>query len=614
MASANPLDCPLCFQRFVKPKSLPCSHTFCGKCLESHINTSQVNPNKFMCPVCRQRFRGKVSTLPDNVVIQSILDDETKKDAQMQNKDDEVSEKCDRHEESLTFYCKSHRIFCCGKCYLEKHRLCHVTTSSDYLKFLNLPKHSCRIKVELEELRDHIKSQNEYMSKTKYVLVQQKDKIKEEIFNQRLNFTALWNQLEKEILDELEDQTNNEIKEIQWRQDNLINCSLIIDQDIASIETSTQKSEFQLLMMLRRVELGMRNYHQSVNEVRNELQDVAVHFSSDIVLQDIKTNVKKLGTLTFSKKTPKLPKCPTLPDPLLTTKDQSWWDHLVRMLTANKEMPVDITQAVLDGKFDPRDKNDNEPCHISAVVGLPDDILIMADNQNRNLKLVKGEEIKVSKELKGQPWDLDAMSPTEVVVTLPKERLLMFFEVKEDDMICSRFNIHTRLECWGVTTVDSIIAITTFKHGNSVLLLDINGREIRELTTFGLVSNHPFTSCLHINADYYSNTLFVSCETRYSLVAVDTNGRYIYKYSNSKLGLPGGILVGRNCSTFLFDAKSQIVHQITSSGKEHREINIAQSENIGAAICGPVKGTFIQNRFRFFLLSENGRLMLLYRF
>ncbi|XP_062613912.1 E3 ubiquitin-protein ligase TRIM45-like [Saccostrea cucullata] len=48
--------CPICFQKFKKPKMLPCSHTFCHSCLEGLIKSSCSSATSlgFTCPLCRK--------------------------------------------------------------------------------------------------------------------------------------------------------------------------------------------------------------------------------------------------------------------------------------------------------------------------------------------------------------------------------------------------------------------------------------------------------------------------------------------------------------------------------------------------------------------------------
>ncbi|KAK3920278.1 Regulation of longevity by E3 ubiquitin-protein ligase [Frankliniella fusca] len=66
-----PLPCDICFEHFDskvhRPKSLPCGHTFCLKCLH--------NPSLGkICPSCRKRFTTGPVDLPDNVYLMSVME------------------------------------------------------------------------------------------------------------------------------------------------------------------------------------------------------------------------------------------------------------------------------------------------------------------------------------------------------------------------------------------------------------------------------------------------------------------------------------------------------------------------------------------------------------
>lgn len=48
------LSCTICFQHFVKPKALPCLHTFCEGCIRDYVVARYEGVGQFPCPVCRQ--------------------------------------------------------------------------------------------------------------------------------------------------------------------------------------------------------------------------------------------------------------------------------------------------------------------------------------------------------------------------------------------------------------------------------------------------------------------------------------------------------------------------------------------------------------------------------
>lgn len=51
-------NCTICLEPIVKPKCLPCSHTFCEECLNVYITRASIGKEKdnfeFKCPVCRR--------------------------------------------------------------------------------------------------------------------------------------------------------------------------------------------------------------------------------------------------------------------------------------------------------------------------------------------------------------------------------------------------------------------------------------------------------------------------------------------------------------------------------------------------------------------------------
>jgi len=79
MASAQTLDevteCPICTEIFTDPRVLPCIHTYCLKCIESH-GTNKKPGDKLSCPLCRKESvvpSGGLSELPSNFFVNKLL-------------------------------------------------------------------------------------------------------------------------------------------------------------------------------------------------------------------------------------------------------------------------------------------------------------------------------------------------------------------------------------------------------------------------------------------------------------------------------------------------------------------------------------------------------------
>jgi len=122
------VKCSICLEDFTNPRSLPCLHTFCFKCIEDFIASQQPQAVNLACPICRDEFtlgdKG-VAGLPNNFFIAGLLDvKEDVKDA-LEHKLCVVcsSENGASVESSqATVYCAECCQFLCERCSLPHKR------------------------------------------------------------------------------------------------------------------------------------------------------------------------------------------------------------------------------------------------------------------------------------------------------------------------------------------------------------------------------------------------------------------------------------------------------------------------------------------------------------
>jgi len=68
--------CPICLEVFDNPKSLPCLHAFCLKCLQRHFIEKRPG-DEVPCPLCRKGFhipRDGLSCLQHHFFVQRLVD------------------------------------------------------------------------------------------------------------------------------------------------------------------------------------------------------------------------------------------------------------------------------------------------------------------------------------------------------------------------------------------------------------------------------------------------------------------------------------------------------------------------------------------------------------
>ena len=124
------LQCPICCDEITTPKTLPCQHSFCRKCLERLVKTSA---GSLLCPLCRMSASNDVDSLPTNFVltkIKEILAFELQEEQQQltssppetttksnRRRNDDAACVCDRcRQPKVDVFCHDCREYTCQDC------------------------------------------------------------------------------------------------------------------------------------------------------------------------------------------------------------------------------------------------------------------------------------------------------------------------------------------------------------------------------------------------------------------------------------------------------------------------------------------------------------------
>ena len=70
------ITCSLCLEIFDQPKTLPCLHTFCLKCLKQYVESKHFH-GSLPCPICRRETQipgVDVANFEDNFMIKNLID------------------------------------------------------------------------------------------------------------------------------------------------------------------------------------------------------------------------------------------------------------------------------------------------------------------------------------------------------------------------------------------------------------------------------------------------------------------------------------------------------------------------------------------------------------
>jgi hypothetical protein len=126
-------ECPICCISFTDPRSLPCIHTFCCRCIRDWCKDKK-NGEKATCPLCRKDFaipQGGVEEMPKNFFVTKLL---SIRDLAAANLAEPLCDMCSSDESVSTD--KTATVFCM-ECQQKLCAACHVSHS----KFKQLKSH-----------------------------------------------------------------------------------------------------------------------------------------------------------------------------------------------------------------------------------------------------------------------------------------------------------------------------------------------------------------------------------------------------------------------------------------------------------------------------------------
>ena len=140
------LTCAVCLDRYTEPKTLPCLHIYCKKCLDKLVQLG----GELKCPSCRKPTRLSergTSGLPTAFYVNSLLEIDA-----VLKKEATVVPLChDHNDRPKDLYCESCETHICFKCSTTSHRN-HKSDRSEYL----FTKHKQQIETSLLSVKQRI--------------------------------------------------------------------------------------------------------------------------------------------------------------------------------------------------------------------------------------------------------------------------------------------------------------------------------------------------------------------------------------------------------------------------------------------------------------------------
>ncbi|XP_060555811.1 uncharacterized protein LOC132716533 [Ruditapes philippinarum] len=501
-----------------------CHDYFCINCVQVH---SQV-------PVC---------------VSHKVLDISQVKPGTNKDLPRAPTERCDRHlHKYIDMYCHNHDDVGCSICMTIDHRSCKdIFYIPEFIQNKSYQVAPREIQTKLKALAKTLTVQADKLKQDKHRLLKRKEELLNDIRKLRQEINDQLDTLEKSSIDEIEYKSKHFEGKIEegLKQLQALKAKVTSAYDKMESSSPNQAELFVYLTMGTNAE----------NIAKKCTEDITMKITADCIelqpdrtlLQQLKQN-NTIGTLKQK-----------------STKTAGTLFHV----TGGRPYCVQV-------------KSDENKCHISSSCYMEDGTVILADNDNNNLKRLDSSSYRVTDycELSGEPYQICKINATEVAVTLPSRNEVNLISV--DREMKTKNKIKTDFDCYGLAYANNHLYVSD--EFTSVYTYTMSGRKLKQFCTDQ--SGHKLFSNINSLAVRKDARRIYVADYNKGLIVLDGNGEIVTTFNGEELQVATCCHLIETGRVLVSGYKSNNILQFTSDGKLIGEVMKAVKENEGIlSIC-----------------------------
>ncbi|XP_033759488.1 uncharacterized protein LOC117341733 [Pecten maximus] len=627
LSACRLLECPICLEQMQQPKSLPCLHSFCTKCLGTYIVTDlsgeMEDVTSFPCPVCR-RMTSPVNhkedkkkwaqRFPTNNHVTSLINLIKEKDTRLvcgpckatkneENKaqlyckttdmlfcepckitfHDVVHKGCDitnitqtpqaqlwkqvstmvcriHSDEKMDCFCEDHMFIGCNKCIITEHRLCDaVTTTKEYFE---KQKGNSQLN-DMEKFLDTASNSMELMVKAfddQVETIQRcQDVGLDSIINLRQNIKTHLDKKQEEITQKLNStyKTEKEKVDLSKQKFNRLNASM---QDTKkALRLAVLREDYvDTIELLCRGQTETRACNDLLGDFSRSFPSVSIKHEIDEDLQTLDdSSVLSLGRVVVERAEQKLPEGVEFLK--VFSKCQAKRIRTVHMAVSTFNAARRRGQVVSRSRWGVPQK---------SIILMPDDRIIVSDNEQENLKLFsKDGETLGHLNVGGGLQDICRVDRDTIAVAVSQVNTGIYV-VKIHDSKLSSLSIiplpRHNSSCFGIAFTAGKFAVST-------------PRDIYCVTKEGETNKiHSLEyDCHHMTCDIHPNQIvasFLTSVSDHAVVARLSEGSQENILNVGMVRSAMGVDVDREGNVYVCGQASNNVVQIPADGSKAREL------------------------------------------
>ncbi|XP_052774989.1 uncharacterized protein LOC128213382 isoform X1 [Mya arenaria] len=597
------LLCPVCKEVLRQPRTLPCQHSLCHECLKTlitNVDRLEQSHGDFPCPVCRavtklpkaSSIEIQVVAFPINRLVLSMMD------AITQHSDDWP--KCKLHpDKSADLVCVTHDILVCSKCILTSHRHCRVLDMNDYVKSTYYTSKMNDINENLTRYKNHLGIIMDEISNKIDGVSKDEESLMYELKGLRDTFNSAFDALEDRILAKGQTYKKQGVTCLQKQRTMLQELTTDITTSIGELkEAGGSDIPSRRLLALRTAEANLKMVDMEMANITLPVTNFKLQYvptgssvsakmeACMVMLKDAVDVVTDEGSFEV----------PPLPPPVVTIPQTPKKSPA----HARTRRPPTEVCAVKVSSFGVRMHNDKSPCDITGSTIMPDGRLVLVDYNNKKLKVLD-IDYKLISDFKtdGASFDATTIHNSQVAVTVPKEKKIHFLSLQDGMRVSD--SIQTRLECWGIDSLDDKLVVVTNSDDHMILFLNRKGTELISCSLGSQDPNMkwPISVCVESK-----DRIFVSCQGEGDsddingcLVVIDSAAQVRSMYMDPGLRKPTSCTRDDDGNIFICGLTSANVHLIQKTGDRLGQVISGLSKPINVKFCAETGSLLLMERF-----------------
>ncbi|XP_052256838.1 uncharacterized protein LOC127862015 [Dreissena polymorpha] len=444
--------------------------------------------------------------------------------------------KCDLHEDKhLEMYCNDHSQLCCTICAFLNHRLCtKVTLISESARgpLPDLQQLSRNIQTILEE----VKKLENHWNTNMLTLQASYDKLLDEIRDTRQTINIILDKIEKNTVQELDDKMTSLKAPIKTDLDNCIKLKNELKQLSGAINDIIDKGKAELTFIASKKCLEQVKQSETYLKENSVQVESSLTFQADSDVQQYLSKLSGLGKIVIGTK-----KILVLGDPDQALSIQGKSEY-------NVSIPSDSDRS----------------CNITAISVLSDDVILVADFDNKRVKLLNHQYQVVGHcDLTDWPYDMCQITPSEVAVTVYQNTThgeVQFFSVNDGRLVKGR-KLQLKHYCLGIAHNLQDLYLTS---RNSLYKYSMKGTLLNKVYE-DTSDDHTVMKCA---VSPSGDKIFVTNQSHHKVLTLATDGTVLHTFTDPDLQAPTGIHVTDLGQVLVCGKSSKTIIQLDGEGKE----------------------------------------------